>query len=227
MVRSRAFLCALVMSCASIPAYGLDFRDVLSQVIEKAHVRDFSVQFDETTNAGQTAALSARYVAGVCRITALTGSSYVEAVLAENDPDDRPAVLEALLAHEIGHCEDRHRSHSHRGASDAMSASVPRVFAWRAASGALMLGPLPDADLWSETLADAYMGAYLHRWQPQRAQRVMSVLLDRRARFADVDPGHNSARFLNAESFGADPAESLISTATRIRAKGFSRVASR
>jgi hypothetical protein len=227
MVRNRAFLSALLLGCASTSVCSLDFRDVLPRVVENARVHEYSVRLDETTNAGQTVALSARYVAGACLIAALTDSRYVEEVLGEHDPDDRRAVLEALLAHEIGHCEDRRRARSGQGAPDALSATVPRVFAWRNARGALMLGPLPYTDLWSETLADAFMGAYLHRWHPERAQRVMGILLDRRWRFAHVDPGHNSARFLAADSFWADPAESLISAATRIRAQGVSRVSSR
>jgi len=227
MVRHTVLLAALLSACASAPASGLDFRDVLARVVGNARVHEYSVRLEETTNAGQTGALSARYAGGVCLITALTGSMYVAEVLGEHDPDDRPAVLEALLAHEIGHCEDRRRARAGRDAPEALSAAPPRVFAWRNASGALMLGPLPHADLWSETLADAFMGAYLQRWHPQRAQRVMGILLDRRLRFAHVDPGHNSARFLAADSFWAGPAESLISAATRIRAQGFSGVSSR
>ena len=226
MVRNRVLIAALLSGCASTSVSSLDFRDVLPRVVENACIHEYSVRIEETTDAGLTIALSARHVAGACLITALTGSRYVEEVLGEHDPEDRPAVMEALLAHEIGHCEDRRRARSGEGAPEALSAAVPRVFAWRNASGALMLGPLPHADLWSETLADAYLGAYLHRWHPQRAQRVMAILLARRWRFAHVDPGHNSARFLSADSFGADPGEPLISAATRIRAQGFSRVSS-
>lgn len=227
MVRNRAFLAALVLGCASTLAWGLDLRDLLPQVVEKTRARDFRVRFAETTNAVQTPALSAQYAGGECRITALTGAKFFQDVLTEHDPEDRQAVLEAFLAHEIGHCEERHRNHLNsdprQRAPEALSAPAPRVIAWREANGALMLRPLPYADLWSETLADAYMGAYLHRWHPQRAQRVMTVLLNRRARFAHIDPGHNSARFLTADAMEVSPGESLISAATRIRAHGFSR----
>lgn len=227
MVRNRAFLAALLSGCVSTSASSLDFRDVLPRVVGNARIHEYSVRIEEATNAGHTVALSARYVAGVCLITALAGSRFVEEVLGEHDPEDRPVVLEALLAHEIGHCEDRRRKQPAQVAPDAMSAPGPRVLAWRNARGALMLGPVPYVDLWSETLADAYMGAYLHRWHPQRVQRVMKVILDRRSRLAHVDPGHNSARLLAGESFYADPAESLISAATRIRSQGLSRTASR
>jgi hypothetical protein len=217
----------LVASCFSTPATSLDFRHVLRQVVENTRVRDYSVRLEETTNPSHTVALSARYVPGVCQITALTGSKFVEDVLAELEADDRGAVLEAFLAHEIAHCEDRRRGHSRPRAPDALSTSAPRVLARRDASGALILSPLPYADLWSETLADAYMGAYLHRWHPQRAQRVMTALLARREQFADVDPGHNSARFLKTESFATDADESLIAAAMRIRAQGASRASAR
>jgi hypothetical protein len=112
MVRHTVSLAALVAGGPSTPASSLDFRDVLARVVENARVHEYSVRREETINAGETAASSARYAERVCLITALTGSMYVEQVPDEHDPDDRPAVLEALLAHEIGHCEDRKRARS-------------------------------------------------------------------------------------------------------------------
>lgn len=153
-----------------------------------------------------TPALVAFVEPGRCDVAALKNSGFIRASLAQLEPQDQGPYLEGLMAHELGHCAEHHANAVH-GVIKAQAASAG-VDNTRAAQQQALRG---------ELLADIYMGLYLVERHPGRAERLMRFHLERRAQSADVDPEHNSARFLRAEQIERRNGESMLQAALRIR----------
>ena len=153
-----------------------------------------------------TPALVAFVEPGRCDVAALKNSGFIRASLAQLEPQDQGPYLEGLMAHELGHCAEHHANAGH-GVIKAQAAAAG-VDSTRAAQQQTLRG---------ELLADIYMGLYLAQRHPDRAERLMQFHLQRRAQSADVDPEHNSARFLRAEQIERRSGESMLQAALRIR----------
>lgn len=155
-----------------------------------------------------TPALAVHASPGRCDVAALKDSAYIRGTLAQLEPADRGIYLEGLLAHELGHCADSQRN------------SVPgdRV-AFQAVSGELTRS-LADARQaqQDELLADIYMGLYLAETHPEQSDRLMRYHLTRRSLLSDIDPDHNSARYLRVEQLQRRTGESILEASLRIRA---------
>lgn len=154
-----------------------------------------------------TPALMAIAEPGRCDVAALRNSGFIRASLAQLEPQDQGPYLEGLMAHELGHCAEHHAN-----------AAAGAVKAQAAASGSDNSRASQQEILRGELLADIYMGLYLAERHPDRAERLMRFHLQRRAQSADVDPEHNSARFLRAEQIERRSGESMLAAALRIRA---------
>jgi len=223
MVRFFIAACVALPGLIGRPAAALDLDEAFARASERVGVPRFALRLSVTADATRTVAMSAQYVPGACLVLALRNSPYIEGLLAGLDPIDRPIALEAMFAHEIGHCEERHAHASGRIVPDSAIQLLARISASRDERGAIRLKPLPHRELWGEIFADAYMGVYLTRYHRAAAARVMAVQLAERARNAAVDPGHDTSTSLAGRSFDAAPEESLLQAAWRIRRAGVTR----
>jgi len=154
-----------------------------------------------------TPALAVHASPGQCDVAALKDSAYIRGTLAQLDPVDRTAYLEGLLAHELGHCADSHRV-GIAGVKIAFQAVSP---------GSVRSQHSSQQALRDELLADIYMGLYLSENHPERADRLMRYHLTRRSLLSDIDPEHNSARFLRVENLDRRAGESILQASLRIR----------
>ena len=218
MARTPILVCLAGIAAWALasPAPAGDVAGALARVAARAGLAGYAVELRLTADPAQTAALSARYFPGVCRIVALEPSAYIDDALGELDPVDRPVFLEALLAHEIAHCEERHAGGGHPDSSPAPA--LARVAAARTAEGKVVLKPIDRVELWGEILADAFMVHYLHRWHPAQAAGIAAAQFDRRTRDALADPAHETATALRGADFTVNTGETLLQAARRTRA---------
>lgn len=211
----------LAVSLYVAPARAGDVGAALARVLDHVGTQGYTVRLELTENPRRTIAMSAHFAAGECLVVALENSSYVAEALSALPVQDRGALLEGMMAHEIGHCEERH---ARLAAVDPAIQAIAAVTAARDVRGRLVLKPVSKLELWGEILADAYMGVYLRRHHPEAAQRIMAMQLARRAANAFVDPAHDTYPALAEETFDSAAGETLLEAATRIRGAGLERM---
>lgn len=211
----------LAASLYVAPAQAGDVGAALARVLDHAGMQGYTVRLVLTDNPRRTIAMSAHFAASECLVVALEHSSYVAAALSAVPVLDRDALLEGMMAHEIGHCEERNAG---LAAVDPAIQAIAAVAAARDDRGRLVLKPVSRIELWGEILADAYMGVYLRRHHPEAAQRIMAIQLARRATHAFVDPAHDTSPALSGETFDSAVGETLLQAAIRIRRAGLERM---
>ena len=167
-----------------------------------------------------TNALAARFEDGVCRIFALETSGYLIDSLARLEPAMRSPYLEALFAHEFGHCQEQHLvSLNIRGRESPSPALIP-VRMHRDPDGGLWLVSIRQEALWAEILADAYLGLYLQERYPDLSRQLIDFHFSRRVSAAVTDPEHDTARFLAGLSFQRRDGEDMLEAGKRLRRTG-------
>lgn len=199
---------AAVMA-AFLPAPAESATDVdraFATVVRTAAEPAWQARLRHVSDPSVTPALAAFARPADCEVAILRNSSFLHTTLAQLDPEDRAPYLEGLLAHELGHCAEHHA----QSAPGPVGAQAVAVDVARAGSGS----PVVQR---SELLADIYMGLYLADRHAERADRLMRFHLGRRAQASDIDPDHNSARFLRVEHIERRPGESMLQAALRIR----------
>jgi hypothetical protein len=199
-----AALCAAFLPAPADAA--VDVKQAFDAAVTIAAEPAWNARLRFVADPAITPALVAFVEPGRCDVAALKNSGFIRASLAQLEPQDQGPYLEGLMAHELGHCAEHHANAAH-GVIKAQAASAG-VENTRAAQLQTLRG---------ELLADIYMGLYLVERHPGRAERLMRFHLERRAQSADVDPEHNSARFLRAEQIERRNGESMLQAALRIR----------
>ncbi len=210
----------LVTMLCMASAHAGDVSSALARVLENIGPRGYAVRLAFTDNPDRTIAMSAYFTNRECLVLALENSSYIAEAQSALPAEDRGVLLEGMIAHEIGHCEERHAGLT---AADPAIQFISSVAAARDERGRLRLKPVSKLELWGEILADAYMAAYLRRHYPQAAARIVAAQLARRAAHAVVDPAHNTFPALSGESFDSTADETLLQAATRMRRAGLER----
>lgn len=183
-----------------------DIDQAFAAVVRTAADPAWQPRLRHVTDPSVTTALAAFARPAECEVAALGNSSFLHTTLAQLDPADRAPYLEGLLAHEMGHCAERY----------AGDATGP-VKAQAVASDFARAGEASAQVQRAELLADIYMGLYLADRHADRADRLMRFHLKRRALASDIDPDHNSARFLRVEHIERRSGESMLQAALRIR----------
>jgi hypothetical protein len=198
-------LAALAAAVVTVPAQSAtDVESAFQAAVAIAADPAWNSELRFVNDPSVTPALAAFVRPGHCDVVALKNSGFIRAALAPLEPQDRAPYLEALMAHELGHCAEQHAN-----------AATGLVKAQAVATGAH--ASAPQQVLRGELLADIYMGLYLADRHPECADRLMRLHLTRRALASDIDPDHNSARFLRVEQIERRAGESMLQAALRIR----------
>ncbi len=186
----------MVLTATAIPVradmLGDAFRAARRTVAPMASRARLEVVHDATV----TVALAARFEDGVCRIFALETSDYLLGSLAQLEPALRAPYLEALFAHEFGHCQEQYLTSLDTSLRESPSPALVPVRMHRDAEGGLWLVTIRREALWGEILADAYFGMYLNERHPALSKPLIDFHLSRRGSAAVIDPEHDTARFL-------------------------------
>jgi len=167
-----------------------------------------------------TVALGVRYREGVCSVYALRDSPYVVQTLSQLEFPQRRPYLEALFAHELGHCEEQHIASTSPDLSNELESPLLLVKAYRESDGALRIAAEPRHVLWKEILADTYTGMYLRDRYPSMADALMAFHLLQRASRAENDPEHLTTPYLRQTDFIRQPGERWADAAMRLRRAG-------
>lgn len=165
-----------------------------------------------------TIAMAASYQAGVCRVLMFDASPYLAETLRTLDDELRRPYLEALFAHELAHCDDMHEARTHAGREPAGRAALdvepaPR----RDADGDSAAESSHGRVLWAEILADAATVLYLQERHPELADALVAFHLGRRAQRGEIDPGHDTSRFLMDREIRRRSDEDILEAARRVR----------
>jgi len=219
-MNSLLFVVALELA-GSGPALDLmDLHAAFERVAEVAAARGTMMTLSYESGPVGAPLSSALDRDGKCRVTfspSADGFRVVGALGRGVPAARRGAFLEAVFAHELGHCEQfalARRDFTRSEMVDPERASRIHSFAdLKSAWGAT------DLTLWTELLADVAAGLYLRQAHPEECASVMRALLDNRQRYAARDAGHATARyFLEADVCVAPaPGEQPIDAAIRIR----------
>lgn len=167
-----------------------------------------------------TTAMAARFEDGVCRVFALETSDYLIGGLAQLDPAWRSPYLEALFAHEFGHCHEQYQASLNAAWREPPSPALVPVRMHKDADGALWLVSIRQEALWGEILADAYLGLYLSERYPALSKPLIDFHLARRGNAAVIDPEHDTSRFLTGLSFERRRGEDIHEAGRRLRRTG-------
>lgn len=167
-----------------------------------------------------TAAMAARFEDGECRIVALETSDYLIGGLAQLDPASRSPYLEALFAHEFGHCHEQYVASLNAAWREPPSPALTPVRMHKDADGSLWLVSIRREALWGEILADAYLGLYLTERYPALSKPLIDFHLSRRGSAAVTDPEHDTSRFLTGLTFERRRGEDIHEASRRLRRTG-------
>jgi hypothetical protein len=213
-------LLALQLSGSGPSLSWLDLQTAFDPVSREAASRGIAMTLAyETGRQGMpiTSQLDRR---GICIVTVSAdddGYRTLRALVSGVASSRRQAFLEAVLAHELAHCEQfalARRDFRGSALVDPQRQSSIRSYAdLRAHWGA------DDLTLWVELYADVAAGIYLQRAHPDACEEVMHAVLDARRRYAEADRGHATAIYFGEDSACRAPArgESPLEAAIRIR----------
>ncbi len=216
----RATLALACLSAASTPALADALQDAF-QAARSTIVREgWTAQLIVVHDRKITVALGARYRERICSVFALRDSPYLVQTLAQLEQPQRRPYLEALFAHELGHCEEQHLASTAPDRSDELESPLLLVKAYRESDGALRIAAEPRHILWKEILADAYTGMYLRERHPAMADALMAFHLLQRASHAATDPEHLTSPYLHQADFTRQPGERWADAAMRLRRAG-------
>lgn len=180
----------------------------------------WTAELEVVNDRNVTIALGARFRNRVCHVYALRTSAYLVDALRQLDQPLRRPYLEALFAHELGHCEEQYLAQVNPGLLDDAASPLLLVTSYRLADGGVRLAAEPRQILWREILADAYTAVYLNERYPGVANRLIEFHLSRRALRSAVDPDHDTAPYLRDLSFQRQPGERWSDVALRLRRVG-------
>lgn len=226
-VAASGWILLLVLAMPSGPAQadtlGDAFRAARRTVAPMASRARLEIVHDTTI----TSAMAARFEDGVCRIFVLENAAYLTDSLGQLPPALRAPYLEALFAHEFGHCQEQYLISMDAGARETPSPALVPVRMHRNADGGLLLISIRREALWGEILADAYFGMYLNERHPALSRRLIDFHLAQRGSAALVDPEHDTARFLAGLPLQRQHGEFMHEAGQRLRrtATGVDRVA--
>ncbi|MFO1318570.1 MAG: hypothetical protein U1F52_03055 [Burkholderiales bacterium] len=176
----------------------------------------WSVQLEVVSDRSITVAVSAAYRNGACRVILLDSSAYVADTLRMLDDELRRPYLEALFAHELGHCEDMHSAHMTPDVT-AGGTSLNVVTPVRRIEGDPALETPARRVLRAEILADATAALYLAERHPELADMLVAFHLGRRAQRSEQDPDHDTSRCLAGRDLVRRGDEDIHGAAQRIR----------
>lgn len=216
-----ACMAAMLVSASPSRAGGLE--EAFSTALAAFAPQGWSARLEVVTDPAVTIAMIATYESRHCRISVLKTSAYLVDTLQQLEPAVRRPYMEALFAHELGHCEDSYVAQSEAGNISNDSGSLSGLTAQSTVAGATQLSASPRRVLWREILADAYLALYLHDRYPDVAPALVSFHLERRAGRARADPEHDTSLYLAGQPWRRDTGESLYEAAIRIRSVGTDR----
>lgn len=213
-------LLALQLSGSAPSLSWLDLQAAFDPVSREAASRGIAMTFVYEAGRHGMPIASQLDRAGTCVVTFSAddeGYRTLRALASGVAPERRQAFLEAVMAHELAHCEQfalARRDFRGSALVDPERRSKIRTYAdLRAHWGA------DDLTLWVELYADVAAGIYTQRAHPEACEEVMRAVLDSRRRYADADRGHATATYFGDDSAcrSTAPGESPLEAAIRIR----------
>lgn len=216
-----AFMAVMFVNASPARAGGME--EAFSAALAAFAPQGWSAQLEVVTDPAVTIAMIATYESRHCRISVLKTSAYLVDTLQQLGPAVRRPYMEALFAHELGHCEDSYVAQYEAGSISTDSGSLSALTAQSTVEGATQLSAAPRRVLWREILADAYLALYLHDRYPDVAPALVAFHLGRRAGRARADPEHDTSMYLAGQPWRRDTGESLYEAAIRIRSIGTDR----
>lgn len=205
------------LSAVSTPALADALQDAFEAARSTMVTEGWSARLIVVHDRKVTVALGARYRERVCSVYALRDSPYLVQTLSQLESTQRRPYLEALFAHELGHCEEQHIASTAPDRIDELESPLLLVKAYRESDGALRIAAEPRHVLWKEILADTYTGMYLRERHPAMADALMAFHLLQRASRAATDPEHLTTPYLRQTDFTRQPGERWADAAMRLR----------
>jgi len=219
-MNSLLFVLALELAGSGPTLDLLDLHAAFERVAEVAAARGTVMTLSYESGPNGAPLSSALDRDGKCRVTFspnADGFKVVGALGSGVPAARRGAFLEAVFAHELGHCEQfalARRDFTRSEIVDPERASRIHSFAdLKSAWGAT------DLTLWTELLADVAAGLYLQQVHPEECEFIMRALLENRRRYSIRDAGHATARYFRGADACVAPGsgERPIDAAIRVR----------
>ena len=110
--------------------------------------------------------------------------------------EDWPALIEASVAHEIGHCEERALNVKYTGLDKHTADSGLMLTSNRNAAGGFGKGSSMSTQLASELYADVYAHLYLRKYLADKADKIEDAWQKGRDEYASADPDHATSPYL-------------------------------